>query len=320
MSEAGGDRTESRGLPPGARTRRLADAPLISVVVASRAERALLDACLGALLPQCARLGAELVVARAGGSADIEAAYPTAVWVAAPADASLPALRAAGMAVADGDVVALTEDHCVPAPDWLSQIVAAQKSGAEVVGGAMENARRDRAVDWAAYFAEYGSYLADPPAGAVPMVAAANVAYRRSVVDDVIAAAREGHWESVAHDRLRARGHAIAFLKTAAVYENRRHRFIGFCRNRFAHGRDYAAVRLAEEGSGRRWLYLLGAPLLPFLLTGRVARAAGRSRLGPFVRALPLTFAFLTAWSAGEAVGYLGGPRLRAGGGAPGGT
>jgi glycosyltransferase involved in cell wall biosynthesis len=300
---------EGPGLPPGARARRLADAPLVSVVVASRAERTLLDACLGALLPQCSRLGAELVVARAGSTVDLEAAYPAATWIAAPADASLPALRAAGMAAAEGDVVALTEDHCLPAPDWLDRIVTAQPSGAAVVGGAMENARRDRAVDWAAYFAEYGTYLGEPPDGAAPSVAAANVAYRRSVVDDVIAAAREGHWENVAHDRLRARGHVIAFLRSAAVYENRRHRFIGFCRDRFAHGRDYAAVRLTEAGSGRRWLYFLGSPLLPFLLTGRVARAAGRSRLGPFVRALPLTFAFLTAWSAGEAVGYIGGPR-----------
>jgi hypothetical protein len=309
---------EGRGLPPGARNRRLADAPLVSVVVASRAERALLDACLGALVPQCNRCGAELVVARAGASAELQAAYPSVLWIGAPQDTTLPALRAIGMAAAEGDVVALTEDHCVPAPDWLGQIVAAQRSGPDVVGGMMENARRDRAVDWAAYFAEYGSYLGEPQAGAPPQVTAANAAYGRSVVEDVIAAAREGHWENVAHDRLRSRGRAVAFLRTAAVYENQRHRIVDFCRDRFAHGRVYAAARLAEEGRGRRWLYVLGSPLLPFLLTGRVARAAGRSRLGPFVRALPLTFTFLAAWSVGEAVGYLGGPRRGGGGGVSG--
>ncbi len=88
--------------------------------------------------------------------------------------------------------------------------------------------------------------------------------------------------------------------------------FGDFCRDRFAHGRDYAAERLTEEGAGRRWLYLAGAPLLPFVLTGRVARAAGRRRLGPFIRALPFTFLFLGAWSAGEAAGYLrGAPSAR---------
>jgi hypothetical protein len=44
------------------------------------------------------------------------------------------------------------------------------------------------------------------------------------------------------------------------------------------------------------------------LLTWRVARASARSRWGTFLRALPATFLFLTAWSVGEAVGYLRGP------------
>ncbi len=209
----------------------------MSVVVASSGDRTLLDACLTALLPQCAALDAELIVARPGPLQDLEAAYPTVAFVGAPPGASVPALRAAAMATAEGDVVALTEDHCVPAADWLGLIVAAQRSGADVVGGPMENGRPERTLDWAAYFAEYGTYLAPPPSGGPPAVTAANVAYGRSVVDDVIAAARDGNWENVAHDRLSARGRAVAFLATAAVFENQRHRFGAFCRDRFVHGR-----------------------------------------------------------------------------------
>jgi hypothetical protein len=44
--------------------------------------------------------------------------------------------------------------------------------------------------------------------------------------------------------------------------------------------------------------------LLPPLLVLRVARAAAPGRWLTFLRALPATFAFLTAWSIGEAVGY----------------
>ena len=78
--------------------------------------------------------------------------------------------------------------------------------------------------------------------------------------------------------------------------------------DRFEHGRDYARRRLAEEPFTNRWLMLLASPILPFLLTTRVARAAGPTRWATFLRALPATLAFLTAWSAGEAVGYLLGP------------
>lgn len=307
---AGHDMTENeRGLPPGARGVRLGESPRLSVVVASCRERALLDECLASLLPQCAAHSAELIVARAGPVGDLDAAYPTVMFVDAPAGASVPALRAAGMAVAEGDVVAVTEDHCLAAADWLDQLVAAHRAGVDVVGGAMDNAQRERAVDWAAYFAEYGAYIGDEPAGATPHVTAANVAYGRSVLREVIDAAREGHWENVAHDRLAARGRTVAFLATAAVSLNQSHRFTAFCMDRFAHGRAYATTRLAEEGTSWRWLYLAGTPGLPFLLGWRIARAAGRRRRWPFVRALPLTLAFLAAWSAGEAAGYLRGPR-----------
>ncbi len=299
--------------PPGARGPRLADTPTISVVVASRAERGLLEACLASLLPQCAEHGAEIVVARAGLDRALQAAFAGVTFIDAPAGAPLPALRAAGIAVADGDIVAVTEDHCTVAPDWLTQLVAGQRAGADVVGGTMEKAGDQRAVDWAAYFAEYGTYLSAASTGGVQQLTAANVAYRRSVIEEVVAAAREGHWEKVAHDRLAAQGRTVAFLGTAAVYENRRHRLLDFCRDRFAHGRDYAKVRLAEEGAARRWLYFAGSPALPLLLAGRIARAAGRRRLGPFLRALPFTVLFLAAWSAGEAAGYWRGPRRGAG-------
>ena len=138
------------------------------MVVAARGDRALLDPCLAALLPQCAEHGAELVVAHAGALGDLESAYPAVRFVSAAPGTQLPALRAAGMAATDGDVVVLTEDHCVAAPDWLGLIVAAQRSGVDVVGGPMENARPQRSLDWAAYLAEYGTYLAGPPSGAPP--------------------------------------------------------------------------------------------------------------------------------------------------------
>ena len=114
-----------------------ADAPTISVVVASCRERHLLEACLEALLPQCHQVGAEVVVARAAAASQVEdliRAYPGVRFVAVPGDTAIPQLRAAGMAEADGDIVALTEDHCVVAPDWLPELVDANERGAQVIG------------------------------------------------------------------------------------------------------------------------------------------------------------------------------------------
>jgi hypothetical protein len=295
------------------RVPRRGTSPTVSVVVASNRDKALLHACLGSLLPQCQRLSAELVVARAGPPAEVAAlakTYSSVRFIAAPLDATIPSLRAIGMAQASGDVVALTEDHCIADDNWVEALTQTATAGADVVGGGMGNARITRAVDWAAYFAEYGFFSNDRPDGGdgTPLLTGANVAYKRHVVDDVIRWARQGEWENVAHMRLAARGSMLRFARTAAVYQNQTYGLAAFCVDRYTHGRDYARKRLAEEPGARRWFLLAASPLLPPVLAWRVARASARTRVGTFLRALPATILFLSAWSIGEAAGYLRGP------------
>lgn len=312
-------RLDSDISPTLKREPRRGSAPTVSVVVASNRDKTLLHACLGSLLGQCQRLNAELLVARAGAAAEVSAlgkTYPSVRFIAAPLDASIPRLRAIGMAQATGDVVALTEDHCIADENWVETLTQSAHHDADVVGGGMDNARRSRAVDWAAYFAEYGFFSADRPEvpTGTPLLTGANVAYSRDVIADVIGWAQDGEWENVAHNRLVARGSMLRFARTAAIYQNQSYGVAAFCADRYEHGRDYAQKRLAEEPGARRWFLLAASPLLPPLLTWRVARAAARGRWGTFLRALPATVLFLTAWSVGEAVGYMlgaaeGGPK-----------
>src|SRR5690348_16214454 len=106
-------RLDNQVAPSVKRGPRRGSAPTVSVVVASNRDKALLQACLGSLLGQCQRLNAELLVARAGTSSDVASlgkTYPSVRFLAASVDASIPQLRALGMAQASGDVVALTED------------------------------------------------------------------------------------------------------------------------------------------------------------------------------------------------------------------
>ena len=306
-------RLDSEVAPHVKRGPRRGSAPTVSVVVASNRDKTLLHACLGSLLGQCQRLNAELLVARAGSPQDVAAlakTYPSIRFVNAPLDASIPQLRAIGMAQASGDVVALTEDHCIADENWVEALTQSASGDADVVGGGMDNARRSRAVDWAAYFAEYGFFSPERPerAEGPPLLTGANVAYKRHVIADVIGWAQDGEWENVAHTRLVARGSMLRFARTAAIYQNQTYSLTAFCADRYEHGRDYARKRLAEDPGASRWFLLAASPLLPPLLTWRVARASAHSRWGTFLRALPATVLFLTAWSVGEAVGYLRGP------------
>jgi hypothetical protein len=291
-----------------------ASGPALSIVVASFRAPAVLRACLDRLLPQCARHGVEAIVARPPAPGDLEAlaeAHTGLRVVAAPADADVPRLRGAGLAAARGRLVALTEDHCRPAPDWVERLLThVGRDGA--VGGAMENAARTRTVDWGAYFAEYGFFAAASPAAAAgtPALTGANVAYDRAVVGRVARWASAGAWENVIHARLAADGVALRFDPMLVVAQGLTYAVPAFCRDRYRHGVDYARTRIAEEraSGATRWIRAMTAPALPPLLAWRIARRARRpGQRAAFAAALPFTLTFLAAWSLGEAAGYVRG-------------
>lgn len=304
-----GDLHEAQGVPSSMAP---TPAPLVSVVVASSRSADLLAACLDSLIDQCRWARAELIVARPADAENADAIFaarPSVRVVVTPSGTSVPMLRATGMRTATGDIVALTEDNCVADPNWVVALVRGIAAGGDVVGGGVDNGKHRRAVDWAAYFAEYGVYSSSRAEGSVPkeLIAAANVAYSRAVVDQVIEWAALGEREYLAHRRLGASGREFRFVRTAAVQQNASTAFWSFCVDRYEHGRDYARHRLVEEDGVNRWMRLLSCPLLPAVLTARIARVAGPTRVGAFTRALPATLVFMTAWSLGEAAGYLRG-------------
>ena len=280
--------------------------PVIAVAIASFRARHLLEASLASILPQAQAIGAPVVVARDISCGDIDElarAFPMVQFVSAPPQVGIPRLRALALAQTRGTWAALTEDHCVADSDWLVRLLAAS-DGVQVVGGAMDNAQRARLTDWGAFFSEYGFFATGGGKSArCPLITGANVAYRRDVIEKVLELASQGEWENVIHSHLAAAGARLRFAPGARINQNLHYAFRTFCCDRYEHGRDYARRRLHEEGR-RRWLYLPGTLLLPPLQSLRVARATDPRNRGVFLRALPFTFAFLAAWSLGEAVGY----------------
>jgi hypothetical protein len=281
----------------------------LSVVVASFREPELLEACLESLSRARERIPepVPVFVARAGSGEEVRHLFVDRSWATlVPVDvgADVPRLRGEGMTAAGDGWVAVTEDHCVVDADWL-EVVAGNTGGPfEVVGGGMGNARAG-ALNWGAYFSEYGFFSSGRPRGeGLSLVTGANALYGSEVSGRVTAWASEGAWEDVIHRRLAAQGVRFLFAPDARVRQNAKYDLASFCRDRFEHGHDYACVRLSENPGTSRAMRLATVPLLPFVLTWRVGRAAARESPGAFLTALPFTFVFLGAWSVGEAVGY----------------
>jgi hypothetical protein len=222
--------------------------------------------------------------------------------------------RSAGLAAARGRLVALTEDHARPAPDWCAQIADAHaRLPHAAIGGAIENAS-DLPLTWAVYFCDFGRYQRPFPEGPAAYVSDVNVSYKRKALEAVSSAWQPSYHETAVHAALRERGQKLWLCPRIVVHQERgRLALAPVLRERFAWGRLYAGKRAHEEAPARRWLLVLGSPLLPVLLLFRHLRTAwtrGRHRRA-FLRALPWTALLLVFWSAGEAVGLVSGRPVR---------
>ena len=168
----------------------------LSVVVPSVNGWTDLAGCLQALGEQQGGMAVEVVVVDRVGDAvrkPLHRAFPRVLLVAAPSATSIPALRAMGFRAAHGEVVGVIEDHVIVPHDWARRMLDAQRGGAQVVGGALENMACDRIVDWAAFLCEYSHCLEPAPEGQAAWLVGNNVTYRHALLErfaHVIAAER----------------------------------------------------------------------------------------------------------------------------------
>jgi len=213
-----------------------------------------------------------------------------------------------------GDLVLVTKDVCLPDRDWVRTLVDAQRDGRAVVGGRVEPCPDSSATSWAFHFIDFFRYAGDVPAGPAASLTVCNASYRRQAVEAVAGVWRDGFVEAAVNEALGARFGAL-WLEPAATVTLCRDLTLGQAiYERYAFGRLFGASRLASCGPGRRLAYALGAPGLPFLLLGRMARAALRSRYqrARFLRALvPLTI-LVVSRSWGEWLAYVTGRPGRA--------
>jgi glycosyltransferase involved in cell wall biosynthesis len=288
--------------------------PDLSVVVPSVNGLDALLECLAAL-----RLNAAsgvvlevLVVDRCGE--DVRRAvrdrFPTVVVLSVPTRTPIPHMRALAFRCAQADAVAVIEDHVLVSPGWARQLLDALAEGHDVVGGSVDNAASTHVVDWAAFLCEY-SHLTPPLAGGeTDTLAGNNVVYRRTLLEKYATAASEGRWEDHLHRAMRRDGIALRCRPEICVRHKMHYRVRDYVTQRYLYARAYAGLRRLDMGAARRVSFCMGTAVLPAVLLFRIIRRVilnSRYR-GHLVLSLPLLILFVSAWAAGEAVGYAAGP------------
>lgn len=270
-------------------------------------------ACLDALHAQRGDIAAEIIVADCTGQATVAAVrqrFPGVEVLAFDEPKSVPWLRAAGIRAARGRLVAVTEDHCVPHPNWFERIVEVhRRTGWAAVGGGVENDQH-RLVDWAVFFCEYHQHMSPVPEGPSDFIPGMNVAYDMDALAPLQSLFAEGLWENFLHDKLRAAGHVLGMDPSIIVGHRKRFTVRMFLAERFHYSRSFAGMRVAGAPARVRVAWAAGALLLPGVLVSRLTRNVLRrgDHVDRFVLALPLVALFSIMWSIGELVGYLTGP------------
>jgi hypothetical protein len=223
---------------------------------------------------------------------------------------TIPDLRAMAFETATGDVVAVIEDHVQVPPHWAEAMLAAVASGEDVVGGAVENAATESLVDWAAFLCEYSHLMLPLPAGPAAAITGNNTAYRRQVLMRYGQVWRAGGWEDRLHNALRRDGIQL-YQHPEIVVGHRMHYSVpGYLGQRYLYARSYAGNRVAGGKLLRRLAFGFAALGLPLLLLRRVVTTVwrkGRHR-AELIRSIPLLLLFVSAWGAGEVIGYWCGP------------
>jgi hypothetical protein len=221
--------------------------------------------------------------------------------------AALNRPRAAGVRAARAPIVALTEDHCFPEPEWAEALLRAHQGPWAAVGPTVGLANPQRYRGWTNYLLQYGPWVMPTRGGEIDDLPGHNSSYKRDLLvgyGDELAELMVA--DTILHWDLRRRGHRL-YLETGArvhhVYVTRLRPFVA---ENYDIGRKFAAARARHWGVSRRLLFAAAAPLIPWL---RASRILARMREFDWTRELlpgivPSLFGALAVSAAGEFMGY----------------
>jgi hypothetical protein len=158
----------------------IAGSPQLSIVIGTSDAGPEFDRCFASVREDARTADAEIIVVDGRPDAR-ERIDDGVIWVAAPG-ASVFGQRAAGLARSNGEVVAVTEDHCWVRPGWCRRIIAAhaEHDDVAVIAGSMENGATEFALDRALFAMTAAPFVAPigPELGGPPPTAA-NISLKR---------------------------------------------------------------------------------------------------------------------------------------------
>lgn len=287
--------------------------PKVTVIVASVVGSPFIDECVESVLRQKGAPQYEVIVSDCRGSENVQrlvTRFPQVRFVEHAKRETVPRLRRSGVEQAQGEFVAVIEEHCLAREDWIAKLIAACDSRYVAAGGPIHDYNYSRLRDWVTYFIEYNAYMPPWPDGEASNLNGANLIYRREVLLANLDALDKGYWEATLHPKLLAEGSKLRSVPDAVVYHRGPFDYFYYLRQRYLFSRAFAGARRGEVPLAKRVAYIVASPLVPVLLLARIGQrvAEKKKRIGKFVVSTPLILPALCVYAFGECMGYAFGP------------
>ena len=163
------------------------DGPALSVVVVTRDRFHTLRPIVDAFRRQTIAAKLELVVVapdlEVGAiPADEAASFFSSQVVAVGPIANRGLAAASGVRAARAPLVALSENHCFPEPEWAERTLEAHDASCTAVGPAVENANPETSVSLTLHAAGYGMFQPGDEPGTREELPLHNTSYQRDVL------------------------------------------------------------------------------------------------------------------------------------------
>ncbi|MDA0323406.1 MAG: hypothetical protein O2923_11930 [Verrucomicrobia bacterium] len=241
---------------------------------------------------------------------DVLAGFHSVERVSAPSVSSLGEVTAAGVRGATAPIIALTEDHCYPAPDWAEKILRRYAEGEWAgVGPTVTNANPNTISSCVQFIMDYGSSSPLGPKGSQRQLPGHNSSYRR---EDLMAYEPDLAWwlevETILHWDMVEKGSRLYADPDVHAFHWNCSRFWPTLQFSWAFSRVFAAYRCARLTPTERVKLAVLWPLIPLARIRRIwpimTATLGHARA---LGALPAMFLNLVVSGAGEGLGYVSG-------------
>ncbi len=214
----------------------------------------------------------------------------------------------AALEIAGGEYIILTDDDCLPNPDWIEKMYLALQSS-EIVAGGIDSLS-DNYLVHAANISEFHPFMRMGGIKEVEFIAGANMGFHRTVLDK-LDGFLVGHPIPDMELILRARisGYKVFFHPECRVLHDPRR---GECQQMLEHTSNYSfhTIQLRNEYQEllhtpiilkNRWLLLIFAP---FIAAGKTMQLFINNRiLIRFYYTLPIIFLHKLYWCKGAFLG-----------------